>query len=115
MALSWTRKSDLESIHERLLDGTAQLWLAYATATNDILASCVTELMAWESGYTTLRVLLIGGGRLEMWRHLIYGLEGYARAEGAHGLEIVGRKGWERVFKADGFTHSESVISKEFD
>lgn len=115
LALSWTRKANLESIHERLLSGSAQLWMAFLPDQNRILCSCVTDIHVWESGYITVRVLLVGGGRLELWRHLIGGLEGYSRAEGAQGIEVIGRKGWEKVFKADGFTHSETVIVKEFD
>ncbi len=115
LGLSWTRKMDLESLHARLLDGTAQLWMAYLPATSRILCSCVTEILLWESGYRTLRVLLVGGGRLELWKHLIRDIEAYARKEGAQAIEIVGRKGWERIFRGEGFTHTETVIGREID
>lgn len=113
LALSWTRKATLDSIHERLLNGRAQLWMAFLPQTDRILCSCVTDLMKWESGHITCRVLLVGGGRIEMWRHLIRKLEAYATAEGADAMEVIGRKGWERIFAREGYTHAETTITKE--
>jgi len=113
LALSWTRKATLDSIHERLVDGGAQLWMAFLPQTDRILCSCVTDLIKWESGHITCRVLLVGGGRIELWRHLMRHLEAYAISEGAEAMEVIGRKGWERIFAREGYTHAETTITKE--
>ena len=113
LALSWTQKATLESIHKRLLEGGAQLWMAFLPQIDRILGSCVTDLMKWESGHITCRVLLLGGGRIELWRHLMMHLEAYARREGAEAMEVIGRKGWERIFSREGYTHAETTITKE--
>ena len=113
LAISWTRKATLDSIHERLLVGEAQLWMAFLPNMDRILCSCVTDLMKWESGHITCRVLLVGGGRIELWRNLIRQLEAYAISEGAEAMEVIGRKGWERIFSREGYTHAETTITKE--
>lgn len=113
LAIARTSKTSLEAIHERLLKGGAQLWMAFLPQTDRILCSCVTDLMRWESGYVSCRVLLVGGGRIELWRHLMRHLEEYAIGEGANSMEVIGRKGWERIFAREGYTHSETTIAKE--
>ena len=115
LALSRTQKATLDSIYERLLGGEAQLWMAFLPKANRILCSCVTDLMKWESGHITCRVLLVGGGRIELWRNLIRQLEAYAIREGAEAMEVIGRKGWERIFSREGYTHAETTITKELD
>jgi len=115
LATSWTLKATIDTVYADLIESKAQLWVAFLPAAKRILCSCVTDLQKWESGHMACRVLLIGGGRLELWRHLVHGLEAYAAAEGAQTLEIIGRKGWERIFRDDGYIHSETTIAKELD
>lgn len=112
LATSRTQKTTLDAVYASLLDRKAQLWMAFLPDNNRILCSCVTDIQQWESGYITCRVLLVGGERIELWRHLIRQLEAYAMDEGAHALEVIGRKGWERIFRDDGFAHSETTLVK---
>lgn len=113
LGISWTHHASLDSVHERLLEQSAQLWLAILPAASRVLCSCVTDLRLWESGHKSCRLLLVGGGRLKLWRHLLLQIEDYAREEGCDAVEVVGRKAWERIFKDDGYVHIETWIGKE--
>jgi len=111
LACSWTRKADLDVLRERLLDGFGQLWVIWVPGQKMSLATCVTEIEIADSGWKTARVVLLGGGRLEMWRHLMTDMEDWAKSESCDAIEIVGRPGWRRVFPE--YQHCETVIAKE--
>lgn len=111
LAVSWSRKVDLAEMRERLASGFGQLWMVWAPQQERVLCTFVVELIEYPSGWKTARVVLLGGGSLESWRHLLGDVEAWARAEGCHAVEIVGRKGWQRVFPD--YEHCETVIAKE--
>jgi len=110
-ALDLTPKATLDSVRARLESGDAQLWFAWVRSSGDIICSCVSEIRKWESGFKTVAVLLIGGSRMDLWRHMILQMEQYAVAEGANALEVIGRPGWERVF--EDYRKTETTIMKE--
>ena len=111
LGASWSRKVSLEDVRERLGAGFGQLWLVFDPATSVVLCAFVSELVDYPSGYRAGRVVLLGGGSLERWRHFLPRIEQWAKQEGCRALEIVGRRGWKRVFPD--YEHGETTIVKE--
>lgn len=111
-AAAQTRKCNLSHLRSQLAEGGAQLWAIWEPTSEAVLAAFVTTLQSYPTGWNTARVVLLGGERMESWRHLLRQVEEWARSEGCDALEIVGRKGWQRVFPD--YEHCETLISKEF-
>ncbi len=84
----------LEDYKERVMLGDMQLWC------NEGFAA-VTEVI----NYPQSRVVVIhlAGGALEPLLGAAGELDQFARMVGATGIEIVGRKGWAKVLKEQGY------------
>lgn len=98
LALERTEKLDLPTVLWACQQGDAQLWVAWDVVGRESLGALVTELADHPTGLRVARVLCLGGARFEEWAFRIRVLEEWARAEGCRALELVGRKGWGRVF-----------------
>ena len=97
-AVNRTEKVTLSGLRESMILGDMQLWLVYDTKLNDVLAACGTELSTYVSGFKTARVLLLGGLDLDRWSSLTANFEKWAKQEGCDAVEMVGRKGWGKIF-----------------
>ena len=93
-----TRKIDLSSLRECALDGSMQLWLAYDSEEDGVIASMATEIVTYTSGLKSARILLFGGLHLNRWASMIATVEKWALYEGCSTVEMVGRRGWGRVY-----------------
>jgi hypothetical protein len=112
LAASWTRKVDLDVLKTRLQAGIGQLWMVWVPKDELSLATICTDLLVHDTGWKVARVTLIGGGGMDIWRSLLVELEQWAREEGCDAIELVGRKGWQRVYTD--YEHCETLIVKEF-
>lgn len=95
---SLTPKLELEDILALTQSGDFQLWVVWDPASRETLAVFATQLTTYPSGWKTVRINLLAGEEMERWKHLIDGIEQWAIAEGCDAVEIVGRRGWGRVF-----------------
>lgn len=86
-----------------------QLWLVYD---GSIRAAVVTELAIYPRK-KVCRVLQLSGKGMDEWLHLTSVIEAWAKENGARGMELVGRKGWERHMKQHGYGFEYLVLSKE--
>jgi len=106
-----TRKIDLTSLLKSARDGLMQIWLAYDAEEEDVLAAAATEMVTYSSGLKSARVILLGGRQLNRWSRLIDIIENWALSEGCSTVEIVGRRGWEKVYPD--YLPLEHWLSKE--
>ena len=100
-----------EDVKEHLLEGRKQLWIVVEG--NIVIASIVTEIATYPRK-KVVRILMIGGDRLTEWgRDLHATLEKWAKRIGANSIEIIGRKGWERLMKEFGYKAAYTYLKKE--
>lgn len=97
----------IEDIRGSVAGGSRQLWLrepGYDLAV-------VTEIVAYPAGRRL--VLFAAGGALEDgWEKLLASLEQWAKGHGCKGVDVYGRRGWER--KLPGYRLQQIVLRKEF-
>jgi len=82
-------------------DRIQQLWIAYED--DKVYGAVITEIME----YPRMRVLVMhftGGVELPKWKaDMLALLQRFARDNGCKTIESIGRAGWKKVFKNDGF------------
>lgn len=90
----------VEDIKHGLIKNNQQLWIAFD---DNIKGAVITEIIQ----YPQIRALIMhftGGIKLPTWKdEMLKTLQSYARDKGCNTIESYGRRGWERVFKNDGF------------
>ena len=93
-------------VFDQLLAGGMQLWVAPRCV-------LVTRILNYPEK-RIMELFLCGGENLA--EHLDKGLgllEKYARAAGCHGMELWGRRGWERYLRPHGFESALYVVRKD--
>lgn len=109
---------NIEAVYQEIKSGTHYLWVIFQ-GDDDILASFTTQFC-----YYPLKVhaavLFCGSregadmdGMSGKWVEAMEMFKDWAKLQGCHGIEIVGRKGWARVFKDSGFEESYVTIEAE--
>lgn len=94
----------LEDIKEGVLLGDLQLWLGEGYA-------AITEVL----NYPQRRIVLVhlAGGELAPLVEADGELVKFAKAMGATGIEIIGRKGWVKALRDHGYRESAVHLFKE--
>ena len=91
---------EAEDIKEGLSNKDQQLWIAFD---DSIKGAVITEIIQ----YPRMRTLVMhftGGKELQSWKYpMLNTLQRYAKDKGCDSIESYGRRGWERIFKHDGF------------
>lgn len=97
------RDADEAELIADLISSAAQLWPGQRSAV-------VTQVFEETDG-PSLHVWL-AGGELDDILALKPGIEAWARARGCRWVTIEGRRGWERLLKADGFERVGDELRK---
>lgn len=85
-----------ETVERKVLDGRALLWFWWNEP--KIECAAVTELTRTENS-KICEIIAVGGSGRRRWPHLIQTIENYARSERCGAVQMLGRRGWARVFK----------------
>lgn len=103
-----------EHVVDQCAKGHMQMWLAVREddASTDYLAALVTELVDYP-GRKVLSIPFLAGSEMASWLHLYPQIEDWAKEQGCGEVEIIGRKGWERVAGPLGFAYSYTTLAKE--
>ena len=110
-ALSYTPECSVESILERIMQGTSLLWVV-TTPYGQHKGVVVTQIKRFPN-YDVAIGHLCGGEDIDDWIHLLSDIEEWAQQAGCRKFEIQGRKGWAKKLPSD--YKSEAVIyTKEF-
>lgn len=87
--------------HDLTVNRVQQLWVAYTE--EKVYGAVITEIMQ----YPRMRVLVMhftGGVELPKWKkEMLSLLQRFAKDNGCKTIESIGRTGWKKVFKNDGF------------
>lgn len=90
----------------------AQLWIELDGGER-VTGAAVTRLIRYPS---SLHVQVqYGAGCLQpRWCGWLKCIEDWGRQHGCDAVDVMGRKGWEKVFAGVGYSHAYSVIRKTF-
>lgn len=108
-------RSGVDDILRFLFTGEMQLWLVYDEETKETYGQFITEIKQ----YPQRKMLVIQyAAMLPNHMHQIEDMmqgyaEHYAKANGCHGIEFVGRRGWKRHAEKYGY-QSQSVTYQRF-
>jgi hypothetical protein len=103
---------DAISIYEQVSQGLMSAWIVSDEEYN-IMAVLITELVTYPLR-SMVRIVLCGGEKLDKWLDTFLNkMDEYARNLGASGIEVVGRKGWERMLKNYGYEYTYTALFKE--
>ena len=102
-----------EYIMGRVVDGDYQLWAGIDTG--DIQFVAVTRLEYFESSEKTVcLVMWLAGKNMTDWFEQVTAeIESWAITRGCNELRIIGRPGWERVGKQEGFRKTHTILAKQ--
>lgn len=94
-----------QDIVDGIATGNMQLWPAER-------GCLVTEIVE----YPRKRVLnvFLGGGDLDQLVEMHDAVQAWGEAQGCVGATIIGRAGWERVYRERGWKRQHVVLAKEF-
>lgn len=101
----------LDDMRGAVLAGAAVLWIA--TIGVEVVGAVVAETVEYTSGLRVARVVACGGTRIHEWKGMIGDIEAWARHNGCHEVEIVGRAGWGRLYASRGFQELSRSFVKE--
>jgi hypothetical protein len=102
----------MDHIHDWVLAGTQQLWVATENA--QILAACISEVHRHPIGKKAFHLVLAGGRDTRRWFPLAF--ERWVEFAHLHGcltIRVIGRKGWLHFFKPHGFNIEAYTLSRE--
>lgn len=103
-------KVNQNDIYNFVMDGTWTLWVCQVSETSEITSVIITEFIHYPQ-VTNLRVIFLSGDD-ENWAYGMSVFEDFARINQCHDVEVLGRKGWERVLKDRGFKLNYITLSK---
>jgi hypothetical protein len=103
-------KVHVSDIYDFVIDGVWMLWACQVPETSEITSVVVTEFINYPQ-VTNLRVIFLSGDD-EDWAYGMSVFEDFARINKCHDVEVLGRKGWERVLKDRGFKLNHITLSK---
>ena len=91
-------RETLSTIFDCLADGLYQLFVCWDSKSTRVAAAVVVQFTGFRTGKVYLSILYLGGsGLFEFLPILVPKLVSYASANGAQGIEIHGRPGWQRA------------------
>jgi len=103
-------KVNQNDIYNFVMDGTWTLWVCQIPETLEVTSVIITEFIHYPQ-VTNLRVIFLSGDD-ENWAYGMSVFEDFARINQCHDVEVLGRKGWERVLKDRGFKLNHITLSK---
>jgi len=89
----------LNDLVKEICEGGQQLWICYDSDPIEYHSICTTSIVEYP-GCKLLRIVYASGHDMDSWRDpLLDVLERFALDNGCSGLEMIGRKGWEKVLR----------------
>ena len=102
-----------EAIRDDLLDGTAQLWVAWEGDVNDkVIRACTVTKLERRGAVTWCRAILVAGDQPDDWFDHLAMIEKWAKANGAQQMNFIGRCGLEKWLKPRGYKRTHFLMEK---
>lgn len=103
-------KCSLEDMYNKITDGDWHLWVATDYDSNEIYAVAITAFIEYPRS-TNLRMIFVSGDG-ENWPIALKVFEHFALVNDCHEVEVLGRKGWERVLRDRGYELKSVTLRK---
>ena len=104
---------DTLTVLQDICNGKSSLWAVWTEA-DGVLAGFTTTIVDYPLTRRLSIPFLGGNGFLEHLDAVDDAVTQYAKAHGCTGIEVIGRRGWQRALKRIGFDYSFTSICKEF-
>jgi hypothetical protein len=112
-ALEISGEMCVDDVCQQIIKGLAQLWVIRDDDKTEVLASALTEVVAYPQ-LTAVRVIAIGGEDMASWQDKLFEvLCEFAFAQGAHRIEAICRPGLEKIMQPLGFEKRFVCLFKE--
>jgi hypothetical protein len=102
-----------EDVYEDVMRGNQSLWLVFEEEPFEVIGAFTIRVKTYPAG-AALAGEHLGGERLAEWADQLFQImEQYARDLGIKHLELVGRRGWEKILKPKGWKANLVIFEKE--
>lgn len=106
-------KVDPQDVYEDLMNGNQSLWVVFEGTPINLVGAFTIRVKAYPAGQSLCGEHL-GGERLNEWADQLFEImESYANDLGIKNLELIGRRGWEKVLKPKGWKSNLVIFEKE--
>lgn len=108
-----SHKIEPEDVYEDLMRGNQSLWVAYEGSAINLVGAFTIRIKLYPAG-AALTGEHLGGERLDEWADELFEImESYARDLKINNLELIGRRGWEKILKSRGWKSNLVIFEKE--
>ena len=104
-----TGERSFEDLVQECRDGEKQIWMH--TVGDKFNATVITQISLFP-GKKTCEILYLGGDTVLEHLGDIKEIEDFAREQGCHDIQAIGRPGWVRAMRAVGYEQRYSVTGK---
>lgn len=106
-------KIDPQDVYEDLMNGNQSLWIAFEGTPINLVGAFTIRIKSYPSGMALCGEHL-GGERLNEWADQLFEImESYAHDLEIKNLELIGRRGWEKILKPKGWKSNLVIFEKE--
>lgn len=106
-------KIEPQDVLDDCLNGDQTLWVVFDETPQNMLGAFTIRVKSYPAG-TSLCGEHLGGERLDEWADRLFEImENYARDLGIKNLELIGRRGWEKILKPKGWKSNLVIFEKE--
>ena len=115
-ALSYSgNHTDSDFVFETLKQEKFQLWIVWDKAKKTTLEKyygvVVTEVVQRKLR-KSCNIFVVTGRHRQKWQHLISVLEDFALEQKCNNMELIARKGWERIMEQFNYKRTHVVLEK---
>lgn len=101
----------LSALAQRIASGQYKVWLLYGEGV--LSGFFMTAMYAQQNGRLVCSLSWCAGEDVIHPDVVLPRIERYARDNGCFAIEVMGRRGWERVLRGEGFEHFYTGLIKE--
>ena len=115
-ALSFSgNHTDAQFVYESIKENKMQLWVIWdkskPTTIEKYFGVVVTEIVKRKL-IQSCNIFIVTGKHRQKWQHLISVLEDFALKNNCTNMELIARKGWERIMEQFNYKKTHVVLEK---
>ena len=116
-ALSYSgNHTDAEFVYDTLKENKMQLWVVWDNSKSKTVDKyygvVVTEIVKRKL-IQSCNIFIVTGRHRQKWQHLISVLEDFATDNNCTNMELIARKGWQRIMEQFDYKQTHVVLEKQ--
>ena len=116
-ALSYSgNHTDAEFVYDTLKENKMQLWVVWDNSKSKTVDKyygvVVTEIVKRKL-IQSCNIFIVTGRQRQKWQHLISVLEDFALENNCTNMELIARKGWQRIMEQFDYKQTHVVLEKQ--